>query len=151
MLKILPPLRFPITSSTVNPLMDAIVQLNRLDAGIPEPTQNALSLYLHVFDLYVKSKGAIDYRGKSGHERMKQDALRFAASEIVTRHGDLSAAHLAIDWSDTAIRCVQNNMTLPASDVNQLISDSRDLVGLSIQMEKQIGLLFDYAGKKYLT
>jgi hypothetical protein len=151
MLKILPKLKSPVNAHSIDPIMDLLVQLNRLDAGIPEQTQNALSIYLHVFDIYVKSKGAIDYRGKAGHERLKQDAVRFAPSQIVTRHGDLAAAHLAIDWSETAVRCTQTGLPLPSSDVNQLLADSKDLVGLSGQLEKQIGLLLDNAGMKVIT
>lgn len=148
MLTILPPLKFPVTASSIDPLMNSLVQLNRLDAGIPETTQVALGIYLHCYDLYVKTKGAVNYLGVDGHERLKADAMRFAPSQVVTRHGDLSAAHLAIDWSDTAIRTQQNSMPMPPSDVNDLLAASRDLVGLSMQLERQIGLLLDFCGKK---
>ena len=151
MLKILPKLTFPVNASSINPLMEGVVKLNRLDAGIPEGVQSALAIYLHVFDIYVKSHGKLDYRGKDGHERLKQDAARFCGTEVITRHGDLMAAHLAIDWSETTVRCIQNGMPLPSPDVNQLLADSRDLMNLDARIEKQIGLLLDMAGMKVIT
>lgn len=150
MLKILPPIAFPITASSIDPLMSSLVQLNKLDAGLPESTQNGLAIFLHVFDLYVKSGGKIDYRSSAGLERLKGDAMRFAPSQIVTRHGDLTAAHLSVDWSDTAIRATQVGLPLPSSDVNQLLHDSREFLGMTIQLERQIGCFLDYAGKKTL-
>lgn len=151
MLKILPKLTFPLTASSINPLMDGLVQVNSQDAGLQEAQQRALVIYLHCIDLYVKSKGAIDYRGVAGHERLKTDAVKFVPSQIVTRHGDLSAAHLTIDFSETTIRSMQNNLPLPNPDVNFLVNDSRDLLGLTLQAEKQISLMLDILGMRKLT
>lgn len=150
-LKILPVLVFPITAASINPLFEGVVKLNTIDAGIPEPTQRALSLYLHCIDLFVKSKGKYDYRNPTGHARLKQDAFSFCPASIVTRHGDLSAAHLSIDWSDTAIRCIQSSLPQPSSDVNELLLASRDLVGMPPEDYKRIGVLLDYLSKKQLT
>lgn len=151
MLKTLPVLSFPITASSVDPLFDSIVKLNTIDAGVPEPVQRALSLYLHCIDLFVKSKGKYDYRGVGGHSRLKQDAFRFCPSSIVTRHGDLSAAHLAIDWSDTAIRCMQSGLPLPSNDVNELLLSSKDLAGMPPEDYKRVGVLLDWLSKKQIT
>ena len=148
MLKLLPDLTFPITAASVNPLMDCVVQLNSLDAGIQEAQQRALVIYLHCYDLYIKTQGRVDYREVAGHERLKQDAVKFVASQIVTRRGDLTAAHLALDWHDTAARCLKAGLPAPNADVHQLISDSRDLVGLDLQTEKRIGLLMDMLSKR---
>lgn len=148
MLSILPDIQFPITSQSINPLFNSIVQLNKLDAAIQEPWQRAIGIYLHVFDLYVKSGGRIDYRGVDGHERLKDDAARFVPSAIVTRHGDLPAAHLAIDFSDTCLRCDAVGLPRPSADVHQLLADSKDLMHLSLEMEKRVGLLLDMLGKR---
>jgi hypothetical protein len=131
--------------------MDCVVQLNILDAGITEPVQRALSLHLHVFDLWVKSKGKLDYRGVYGHRRLIDDAMAFCGTgnPVITKHGDLAAAHLALDYSDTAIRIHQTpGMAQIPSDVSQLMEGCTDLYGLSMIDEKRVGLLMDYLGKK---
>lgn len=150
MLKILPAATFPITATSSATLMDGLVQTNKLDAGLSEQSQGGLILYLHVLDLFIKTNGAIDYRGDAGLERLKADAQRFAPSQIVTRHGDLTAAHLAIDYSDTAIRTQQAGLPVPSGDVNKLVYDSREYAVMSNQLQKQIGLLLDWCGKKIL-
>lgn len=150
-LKLLPDMVMPVTQAQINPLMDNLCQLNVLDAGIAEPMQRALGIYLHTWDLWCKSGGRIDYRGKAGRERLKDDACRFVLSSIVTRHGDLPAAHLAIDWSDTQVRLRAAGLALLPSDVNKLLADCSDIHALSIEMEKRTGLLMDYLGKKPLA
>ena len=150
MLKLLPDLTFPIFRSQVNPLMDGVVELNTLDAAIPENMQRALGLMLHTFDLWCKSGGKIDYLGEAGHARLVQDATTFCGSgnPVATRNGDLAAAHLSIDWSDTQIRLMTARMPLLPTDTNSLLVMCRDLYGLSITDEKRIGLLMDMLGKK---
>ena len=152
MLKILPKLVFPVTKAQFNPLMDSIVNLNLIDGTLTDPQQRAIGIYLHIFDLYVKSNGAIDYRDIAGHERLKQDAETFCGSgnPTVTRHGDLTAAHLAIDFSDTSVRCQQAGLPPPPNTPSGLINACIDLCFLTAQDEKRIGLLLDYLGKKAL-
>src|SRR5208282_4299297 len=107
-LTLLPDLSLPITRKSIDPLYNDLVQLNYLDAGLPENTQRALGLMFHCWDLWVKTKGKIDYRGDAGHERLKQDSETFlCGSPVATRNGDLSAAHLAIDYHDTQVRLKQ--------------------------------------------
>lgn len=141
---------FPITGSQFNPIMDGVVQLNVIDGALNEPQQRAIGIYLHVFDLYVKSGGKIDYRGVAGHERLKQDAMTFCGSgnPCATRHGDLAAVHLAIDFHDTAVRCKAAGLPLPPATASQLVANCRDLTGLTIEMEKRVGILLDFLGKK---
>lgn len=143
---------FPVTKSQFNPLMDGVVMLNLCDGCLTEPQQRALGLHLHVFDLWVKSNGVIDYRGDDGHRRLIQDAMTFCGSgnPVATRHGDLAAAHLSIDWSDTQIRCAQAGLPLLSTNVSVLLDGCRDLCGLSLMDEKRVGLLMDYLGKKAL-
>ena len=152
MLKILPQLKYPITRKQFDPLMDSIVNLNVLDAGITEPEQRGIGIYLHKFDLFVKSGGKIDYRGLAGHERLKQDAAIFCGegNPVATRHGDLAAAHLAIDFSDTAIRCIQYRLPIPPNTPHGLLENCEALTGLSVIDEKRIGLLLDMLGKKHV-
>lgn len=150
MLKILPSLKYPITKQQFHPLADSVANLNVLDAGITEPEQRAIGIYLHIFDLYVKSKGKVDYRGKAGFERLKEDAMIFCGvgNPVATRHGDLAAAHLAIDFSDTAIRCQQTGLPLPPNTPGGLLNECESLTLLSIQDEKRLGLLMDCLGMK---
>lgn len=151
MLRVLPKLIFPVTPGQVAPLMDGVVQLNLMDGTLTEPQQRALGIYLHIFDLYVKSQGKIDYRGVAGHERLKQDAMTYSGgSPIVTRHGDLAAAHLAIDWSETAVRCRQYGLPPPPNTTSDMLTECIDLCGLSVEMEKRVGLLMDILGMKTL-
>lgn len=150
MLKVLPKFQLPITLHQFNPLMDNVVQLNILDTGLSEKSQRGIGLYLHTYDLWVKSKGVIDYRGPKGHQRLLEDAMTFCGhgNPVPTRHGDLAAAHLAIDWHDTQIRCIQTGLPLLSTQTSDLLSEARDLCEYSPEMEKRVGLLMDWLGKK---
>lgn len=152
MLSLLPDLTFPITPSSVNGLMDGVVQLNLLDAGLNEKQQRGLTLYLHTHDLWVKSKGRLDYRGEKGHALLVQHALNFVGhgNPVATRHGDLAGAHLAIDFHDAQTRLRDGGFPLLSHDVNELLRESRDLCEHAIEIEKRIGLLMDYLGKRPL-
>ena len=141
---------FPVTGKQFDPLMDGVVQLNLIDGTLTEPQQRAIGLFLHVFDLYVKSGGKINYMGRDGHERLKQDAMTFCGTgnPVATRHGDIAAAHLAIDWSDTAIRCASVGLPSPPNTSQGLLVGCIDLCGLTTTDEKRVGLLMDFLGKK---
>lgn len=132
--------------------MSNVVQLNILDAGLSEKSQRALGLYFHTFDLWVKSGGKINYTGKDGHARLMQDAMAFVGpgNPVATRHGDLQAAHLAIDWHDSQMRLKAVNASL-SPEVAQLLVECRDLVDIPLETEKRVGLLMDYLGKRHLV
>jgi len=150
MLKLLPNGLFPITVQQFNPLMDNLVQLNILDAGLSDKAQRGIGLYLHTYDLWVKSGGAIDYRGHKGQERLLEDTMTFCGhgNPVPTRHGDLAAAHLAIDWHDTQVRCMSTGLPLLSTQTADLLNEARNLCEYSPEMEKRVGLLMDYLGKK---
>ena len=152
MLTLLPDLKFPITQGQFDPLMNNLVQLNILDGALNEKVQRGLGLFLHTHDLWCKSGGRIDYRGPAGHARLVQDAMTFCGSgnPVATRHGDLAAAHLSIDFSDTMIRLKAAGLPLLPSNVADLINLCRDLSEFSPEMEKRTGLLMDALGKKPL-
>lgn len=149
-LYILPDPKFPITHREFNPLMDLVVQLNLLDAGLSEQQQRGLGLFFHIHDLYAKSGGKIDYRGKDGHRRLMEDAAAFAGegNPTAVRHGDLAAAHLALDFSDTQTRCIQHKMPLLSTKVSELLVECADLCSFPPQTEKRVGLLMDWLGRK---
>lgn len=150
MLKVMPNPTLPITLRQFDPLMDNLVRLNILDAGLSDKSQRGIGLYLHTYDLWVKSKGVIDYRGPAGHQRLMEDAMTFCGhgNPVPTRHGDLAAAHLAIDWHDTQIRCMQTGLPLLSTKTSDLLNEARDLCEYSPEMEKRVGLLMDWLGKK---
>ena len=149
MLKMLPNYTFPIHLKSMDPLTDMVVQFNFLDRGLTPNVQRALSLMLHTYDLWVKSKGKIDYRGISGHARMMQDAKTFVSgSAIATRTGDLPGAHLAIDYHDTSARCKEVGIQPLPNEVSPLLDMCMDLCCLTEHDEKEIGLLLDWLGKK---
>lgn len=150
MLRLLPDATFPITVQQFNPLMDDVCQLNIIDAGLSERSQRALTIYFHTFDLWVKSGGKVDYRGRDGHRRLVEDAMRFCGSgnHVATRHGDLAAAHLAIDYHDAQIRLIETSKPILPGYVSELLSQCADLAEFPPEMEKRVGLLMDYLGKK---
>lgn len=151
MLQLLPDLRFPITRGQIDPLMNNIVQLNLIEAGLTEKQQRGLGLLFHLWDTFVKSHGKIDYRSPEGHARLVQDAMTYlAGSPVTTRHGDLPAAHLAIDYSDTQIRLRNAGKPPLPADVATLLYECRDLSEFSPEQEKRIGLLLDMLGKRPL-
>lgn len=149
MLRLLPDLKFPITPSQINPLMDSVMQLNTLDAGIDDKRQRGLGLLFHVHDVWVKSGGKIDYRGPSGHARLVQDSMTFlAGASVTTKIGDLPACHLAIDFSDTMVRLKECGLPLLSAEVPVLLNQCRDLSEYPPEQEKRIGLFLDMISKK---
>jgi len=150
MLTLLPDLTFPVSRQAANALMSSVVQLNTLDAGIAENMQRGLGLMLGVEELYVKSKGVLDYQGVAGHQRLIQDAATFCPSgcALATRKTDLEAAHLAIDFSNCQKRFMEAGIPLLPADVNLLLAMAKDLYGLSVQDERRIGLFLDYLSKR---
>lgn len=150
MLTLLTDLTFPVSRQANKSLMDNVVQLNMLDAGIAENMQRGLGLLLGVDELYAKTKGAIDYRGVAGHQRLIQDAETFCPSgcALATRKTDLEGAHLAIDFSNCQMRFKAAGMPPLPCDVNLLLVMAKDLYGLSVQDERRIGLFLDYLSKR---
>lgn len=148
-LRMLPDLVAPITNRQINALMDNIMQLNTVDAGIHERYQRALTINFHIYDLFVKSHGKWDYRGLDGLNRLTQDAMSFiGGSTIASKHGDLPAAHLAIDYHDTQSRLAGAGMATLSHEVNDLLLMSRSLADLPPQTEQRIALLLDYLSKR---
>ena len=154
MLRLLPDMVFPVTGKQADPLMENLVQLNLIEGCLTERQQRAIGLYFHTFDLWVKSGGKIDYRSRPGHARLVEDAMAFVGpgNPVATRHGDLAAAHLAIDFHDAQRRIAEVGMPAKtlAWEVNALLAESADLAEFPPEMEKRTGLLMDYLGKRRL-
>ena len=149
-LKILPSIVFPVTPAQANVLHENVVQLNLVDAGLNPRQQQAIGLTCDIYDLLAKSAGAIDYRGVQGHKRLYADAMAFVGtgSPIVTRHGDLKAAHLAIDYSDTQQKLAKAGMPPISSLVAELLNESRDFANLPGREDDRCALLLRYLLKK---
>lgn len=144
----MPPLTFPITQRQANALMENVVKLNVLDAGLSERTQKALDL---VFESYeVLAKGGPDYTGEAGHRELAQSAMNFAGdgSPIITRHGDLRAAHLAISFNNTQAALKAAGMPLLTTDVNVLLTLCKDFATFPPRTEDRIDLFLGYLRKK---
>lgn len=152
MLKLLPDLVYPITQSQSDALMDNIVQLNLMEGSLTEKQQRGLGLFFHIFDIWVKTGGRIDYRSREGHYQLVNDCMSFVGSgnPVATRYGDLPAAHLAIDFHDTMMRLKSASLPLLSMNVNDLLDQCADLAEYPPEMEKRIGLLLDYLGKRRL-
>lgn len=89
MLVYLPDLKYPVSAAQADAMMQNLVQLNLMEAGLSEKDQRGLGLYFHTHDLWVKSGGRIDYRGRDGHSRLVQDAMTFVGpgNPVATRFG----------------------------------------------------------------
>ncbi len=150
MLAILPDMKFPVTKDQFDPLFRGVMSLNTIDASLTEKQQRGLGLFLHIYDLWVKSNGAINYLTSGGQDRLVQDAMTFCGpgNPVATRHGDLAAAHLALDFSDTQVRLRDAGWRMLSHDVNDLLKASVMLCEYPTETEKRIGLLCDYLGKK---
>jgi hypothetical protein len=145
----LPDIVFPITGKSINALMDNLVQLNLVEGGINERQQFALGINFHVYDLLVKTAGKINYTGRDGHARMMQDAMSFAGcNPAITRHGDLAAAHLSVDFHDTQKRLSEAGLPLLPITVNDLLGMCADLAVFAPRDERRVLLLLDYLSKK---
>lgn len=147
-LNILPNITFPVTSRQCNGLMDGVQALNLAEAGVDPRTQKALDILLHVVELYADTNGQIDYMGQEGHKRLFQDAVSFVPEQVVTKHGDLRAAHLAIDFNNAQAKLKKAGLPLLTGNRDDLINQCRDILTLPLRSEERMGLLLSYLAKK---
>ena len=151
-LTLLPDLIYPVTGAQINALMDNMVQLNLVDAGLTSRDQDAIDIMLDCYEIKAKTGGAIDYTGLDGHRRLHEDAMRLIndGNPIMTRHGDMSAAHLAIGFHDAQIHLRNAGMTLLPSNRDDLLSLARDILQFPKRTESRMGLFLRYLRKKKL-
>ena len=150
MLTLLPDLTYPITSKQADALMNCMVKLNFMEAGLNERQQRGLAILLHVIDVCTKTRGKFDYRGQDGHRRLFDDSTSIAGSGLGRRLGDLPACHLALDWHDCQMRLKASGQPPISGDVNELLNQCRDLIQLSVDDETRVSLLLDYCSKRPL-
>lgn len=150
LLKLLPDITFPVTSPQINGLMDGVLSLNVLDAGLSPRLQKALDIVLETYELKATSGGKHDYTGRSGNQKLYQDALSFVSegSGLVTRHGDLRAAHLAINWHNAQKKLEKAGLPLMSAVVNDLVAESIEISNFQPQTEERMGLFLSYLQKK---
>lgn len=146
----MPQITFPVSFRQVDALMQNCVQLSVIDAGIADRMQKALDLELHAQEVKADTGGAIDYTGKAGHARLAQDAMSFAGDgcPIITRHGDLKAAFLAIAFNDAQSKLAKAGMPLLSREVNDLVRSVQDILTLPPRTEDRMGLFLSYLRKK---
>jgi len=147
----LPQLTFPVRSQQVNPLMENVAKFNVIDHGIAERMQKALDLEFHANEIKADTGGAIDYTGRAGHARLAQDAMSFVGEgcPIVTRHGDLKAAYLAIAYNDAQAKLAAAGMPLLPDDVNTLLTLVQDILTMPARTEDRMALFLSYLRKKH--
>lgn len=149
-LSLLPALTWPITPKQIDGLMVNLMQLNTLEAGIPDRVQKALDIVFDVYELKAKSKGTIDYTGEAGENRLVQEAITFVPEQIVTKHRDLDAAHLAIAFNNAQVQLSRAGMPLLPNDVPALLVLAKRLLARPVRTEQRIGLFLSYLQKKSL-
>src|SRR5207244_12118851 len=127
-------------------------QLNLLDAGLTERQQKALDILLDTFELKAETNGAVDYTGQSGKAALYQAAVNFCGdgSPLVTRHGDLRAAHLAINFNNAQAKLHKAGMPPLPVDVNSLVNMCADIASLPPRTEDRMGLFLSYFQKQKL-
>ena len=130
--------------------MQNTVQLNPLDAGIAERMQKAIDLELHAQEVKADTAGAINYTGVDGHRRLCQDAMNFVGEgcPIVTRHGDLKAAFLAIAFNDAQAKLAKAGMPLLTNNAQLLLASVQDLLNMPPRTEDRMALFLSYLRKK---
>ena len=150
---LLPDLSFPVTPKSADGLMVNLVQLNMLDAGLNERQQKALDIVLDTYELKAKSKGEIDYTGKDGHQKLFQHAMSFCGegNPVVTRHGDLAAAHLAINYNNAQMKLKAAGMPLVSPLVSELLLLCGDICAMPQRTEARCGLFLSYLQKRKLV
>lgn len=150
MLILMPDVTFPVTPKQADALMVNAQQMNIIDAGLNDNMQRALGIQFDIYDLLAKTGGKIDYRRRDGHERLYADATAFvgSGSTLVTRHGDLKAAHLAIDYNDTQRKLERVNLPPLKADVHELLRQVYDLTVLPPREDDRIALYLRYILKK---
>lgn len=148
MLSTLPPIYFPITSKQVGVLMDNVQQLNVVDAGVNPLEQKTLDNILHIYELMADTHGALNYTGEEGQRRLFQEAVTFVPEQLVTKHGDLRAAHLAINYNNAQAKLKKHGFPPITGDVNLLTNMGRYLVSLPMRTDERISLYLSYLAKK---
>lgn len=144
----LPDITFPVTSKQCNGLMTGVQVMNLAEAGVDPRTQKALDLELHIWELYADTGGRVDYTGQKGHARLYQDAVSFVPEQVVTKFGDLRAAHLAIDFNNAQAKLKKAGYPLLSNNRDELINQCRDLLALPLRSEERLGLFLSYLAKK---
>jgi hypothetical protein len=149
-LRLLPDLTFPITSKQCDGLIDLVVQLNILDAGLTERDQKALDIVLETYELKAETGGVIDFTGEVGQQALFQAAMNFCGTgnPIITRHGDLRAAHLGINYHNAQVKLKKAGMPALSNIVNDLLILGRKIAVFPPQTEDRMALLLSYMQKK---
>lgn len=148
---LVPDLAFPITSKQINPLMDCVQVFNLLDAGVEPRTQKALDVFLHIWELYAKTNGRIDYTGPAGHQRLFQDSCTLVPEMIITKHGDLRAAHLGLDFTNAQMKLKGAGFPQLTNNRDDLINQCRDILTFPLRTEDRMSLLLSFLGKSALA
>lgn len=145
MLSLLTDLTLPIRANAIDSLMTNVVQLNQLDAGLNERQQKALDILFDIYEIKAKTAGATDFT--NDHPALIQAATSFSRDPLVTRHGDLRAAHLAIAFNNAQKALARANMPALTCDVNLLLAEVRDFVTFPPRTEDRMGLFLSYLRK----
>lgn len=150
MLTMLPDLVLPITHKQCDGLMDNAVQLNILDAGLNDRLQRSLDIVLETYELKAMTNGKVDYTGPEGRRRLLEAAMAFVGdgNPLITREGDLRAAHLAINFNNTQAKLFAAGMPLLPWTMVELLPQAMQMSVLPPETETRMALFLSYFQKK---
>jgi hypothetical protein len=148
MLTTLPELQFPVTRKQSAPLLQAVVQLNTIYAGMDERTQKAIGILLKTLELLADTDRKTDYTDPVGQARLFQDseALVGDGTGLSTRIGDLRAAGLAIDFHNVFAKFKKKGWPLTC-EPGELRRLAIKYAQLSPRKLDEIGLMLSYLRK----
>lgn len=147
-LSTLPPIHFPLTFQQVGALMDFVQKMNVVDAGVDPRTQKAADIEFHIYELLADTRGTRDYRGRDGHARLVQESMAFIPEQLVTKHGDLRAAHLAINYNNAQAKLKRHGFAPMTDNRDTLVNECRDLLAFPLGTEERVSLYLNYLAKK---
>ena len=143
----LPNAVLPLTSDQADGIRTNMVQLNILDAGLNEQKIRAIGLEFKIQELNAKTRGAWNFTGRDGHERIKDAAMAFTHGAMVTRYFDLLAAHVAIDYHNCVVKLRNAGLPPIPNTVDGLLELTMDLAHWPPQMEERVDLVLSFLKK----
>ena len=81
----------------------------------------------------------------------RSDACVLIPEVVITKHGDLRAAHLGLDFTNAQMKLKQSGFSELTIDRDDLINGCRDILNFPLRTEDRMSLLLSYLAKQPLT